>query len=190
MERLKGSSITRLPTTDAASNGAGRGETGYAELVPYTHRNPEHYGAIPPGPLQQIVSASALSLTNWINMKRSLPADVSKADAEAELARALTGVRRALAPATAEEIASALEAIAQVFRAPLPEATGLKIYVSVLQDVPGLAFKEACRRIVKTHKYPNLPVPQDLIAAAASTTIVLEAWKTRLDMAANRLASL
>jgi len=184
------SSITPLPTTGAASAGRPLGATGSSELVPYARRDPSAYGTIPPGPLTKIVDASTSSLVNWLNMRRQLPSNVSKDEAEAMLARALDGARRALAPATAEEIAVKLEAIAQVFRAVLPEKTGLRIYIALLQEVPGLALDEACKAVVKTHAYPNLPLPNDILAAAKPTTATLEAWKRRLDIAAKHLAAL
>lgn len=76
-----------------------------------------------------------------------------------------------------------MEGIAQVFRASLPEKTGLKIYISVLQDLPRAAFKEACRDVVRTHKYPNMPLPSQFIEAAETPKERIVFWLERLENA-------
>jgi hypothetical protein len=70
----------------------------------------------------------------------------------------------------------------------LPETQGLKIYVSVLSELPSAAFKEACRKLVKTHRYPNMPVPAEFFEAASKASETLNVWEERLARAL-RIAS-
>lgn len=120
-------------------------------------------------------------------MKRPLPNSLTYEEAKQSLTLALAQVRQAFEPATPQEITSSLEVVAEVFRAPLPERQAFKLYVAVFQDIPAVAFKEACRQIVKTHRYPNLPLPVEFIEAAKPAIEHLRAWKTRLELAVSRI---
>jgi NAD-dependent oxidoreductase involved in siderophore biosynthesis len=80
-----------------------------------------------------------------------------------------------------------LEVVAEVFRSPLPEKQAFKLYVAVLQDLPAVAFKEACRQIVRTHRYPNLPLPAEFIEAAQPIIKQMNGWKQRLELAVSRI---
>jgi hypothetical protein len=120
-------------------------------------------------------------------MKRPLPDSLTYEEAKQSLTLALARVRQAFEPATPQEITASLEVVAEVFRAPLPERQAFKLYVAVFQDIPAVAFKEACRQIVKTHRYPNLPLPAEFIEAAKPVTEHLKAWKSRLELAVSRI---
>lgn len=118
-------------------------------------------------------------------MRRPIP--VSSDEAKRSLTHALALVRGAFAPASPQEITSSLEVVAEVFRAPLPEKQAFKLYVAVFQDIPAVAFKEACRQIVRTHRYPNLPLPAEFIEAAKPITRQLQTWEERLMLALTRI---
>ena len=118
-------------------------------------------------------------------MRRPIP--VSSDETKQSLTHALALVRGAFAPASPQEITSSLEVVAEVFRAPLPEKQAFKLYVAVLQDLPALAFKEACRQIVRTHRYPNLPLPAEFIEAAQPIIKQMNGWKQRLELAVSRV---
>lgn len=176
------SAITGAVQAARNSIGTQRGVTGYAD----PSQSSDHTNLFLPTPplwLRQIVNDSTNYLVSWLNRHRRLPENWTAEQARLELSPALLAVRRAQAPASLEEVASALEAIAQVFRASLPEKTGLKIYISVLQDMPCAAFKEACREVVKTHKYPNMPLPAQFIEAGKPTEEKILFWLERLENA-------
>jgi adenylosuccinate synthase len=50
-----------------------------------------------------------------------------------------------------------------------------------------MAFKEACRQIVRTHRYPNLPLPAEFIEAAQPIIKQMNGWKQRLELAVSRV---
>ena len=174
--------ITGVARAARSSTGMQRGETGYAD---HSHSNGHNdlYLPTPPVWLRQTVKDSTNYLVSSILRNKRPPDGVSVEQAKLDLSPALHDARRAQAPASLEEIAGALEGIAQVFRASLPEKTGLKIYISVLQDLPRVAFKEACRDVVRTHKYPNMPLPSQFIEAAETPKERIVFWLERLENA-------
>lgn len=176
------SAITGVAQAARSSIGMQRGATGYADHSHNSGHN-DLYLPTPPTWLKQTVNDSTNYLVSSILRNKKLPDGVSIDQAKHELSPALEQARRAQAPASLEEIAGALEGIAQVFRASLPEKTGLKIYISVLQDLPRAAFKEACRDVVRTHKYPNMPLPSQFIEAAETTKERIVFWLERLENA-------
>lgn len=176
------SAITGVVQAAQSSTGMQRGATGYAD---HSHNSghTDLYLPTPPTWLKQTVNDSTNYLVSSILRNKKLPDGMSIDQAKHELSPALEQARRAQAPASLEEIAGALEGIAQVFRASLPEKTGLKIYISVLQDLPRAAFKEACRDVVRTHKYPNMPLPSQFIEAAETPKERIVFWLERLENA-------
>lgn len=120
-------------------------------------------------------------------MRKQLPNSLTTEEAKQSLTHALFQVRGAFAPASPQEITSALEVVAEVFRAPLPERQAFKLYVVVFQDLPAVAFKEACRQIVRTHKYPNLPLPAEFINAAQPVIEHMKLWDQRITLALSRI---
>lgn len=82
-----------------------------------------------------------------------------------DCANALVAARRSLAPATKEQILSAVGSIASMLQTTLPDEDGLKLYLYGLSHIPAEIFKEACLRVARTHKYPRLPLPADFAAA-------------------------
>ena len=120
-------------------------------------------------------------------MRRTLPEGAEIAASRTELAAALAGVRRLLLPPSPQEIVLSLNAIATIFRAHLPEEEALKIYVSLFQEIPKAAFKEACRSLAKTHRYPNMPLPAEFFEASKESTATLKLWEDRIIRAMARL---
>lgn len=116
-------------------------------------------------------------------MKRTLPPDTSKEQLCAELHAALLGVRDLFQPASPQKIGKTLEGMAQIFRAALPEELGLRGYIHALSDLPSIAFDEAARTLIRTHRYPNLPLPAEFHAAAHKTVELLQTWDDRLTRA-------
>ena len=94
------------------------------------------------------------------------------------------------APASPQKIGKTLEGMAQIFRAALPEDLGLRGYIHALSDLPSVAFDEAARTLIRTHRYPNLPLPSEFHVAADKTVQALHLWDTRLSRAITLLRSL
>lgn len=184
------SGITGLPTAPSSSTGQPPTGTGYGELVPYGKRNPDLYVIVPQPWLNQTISESVASLTTWLMMRRTLPDGAEWSASRAELAAALDGVRRLLLPPTPQEVVLSLNAIASIFRAHLPEEEALRIYVSLFQEIPKAAFKEACRSLAKTHRYPNMPLPAEFFEASKESTATLRMWEDRIVRALARIDKL
>jgi hypothetical protein len=123
-------------------------------------------------------------------MRRTLPDGAEWSASRAELAAALDGVRRLLLPPTPQEVVLSLNAIASIFRAHLPEEEALRIYVSLFQEIPKAAFKEACRSLAKTHRYPNMPLPAEFFEASKESTATLRMWEDRIVRALARIDKL
>lgn len=90
--------------------------------------------------------------------------DLIKQGAE-ELTLALSDAQQALPPLTKEKIADALNSFAEMLQCPVPKPAGLKLYFHALQDMPYYKFQAACLNLIKTHKWPRLPLPADFLAA-------------------------
>ena len=179
------SSITGLEQANQSLTGKPHGETGSGALTLYGLE--ERHAVIPQPWLKPIVDEQLSCLVSLVNMKRPLPDSLTYEEAKQSLTLALARVRQAFEPATPQEITASLEVVAEVFRAPLPERQAFKLYVAVFQDIPAVAFKEACRQIVKTHRYPNLPLPAEFIEAAKPVTEHLKSWRSRLELAVSRI---
>jgi len=179
------SAITGSGQENQSQIGKPLGETGSGALTLYGLE--ERHAVIPQPWLRPIVDEQLSCLVSLVNMKKPLPNSLTYEEAKQSLTLALAQVRQAFEPASPQEITSSLEVVAEVFRAPLPERQAFKLYVAVFQDIPGIAFKEACRQIVKTHRYPNLPLPAEFIEASKPTVEHLKAWRSRLELAVSRL---
>lgn len=179
------SAITGSGQENQSQIGKPLGETGSGALTLYGLE--ERHAVIPQPWLRPIVDDQLSCLVSLVNMRRPLPDSLTYEEAKQSLTLALAQVRQAFEPASPQEITASLEVVAEVFRAPLPERQAFKLYVAVLQDVPGVAFKEACRQIVRTHRYPNLPLPVEFLDAAKPVTEHLKAWKNRLEIAVTRI---
>ncbi len=177
------SKTTGLAMERPSSTGKRPGETGSVALT--LPDLAQVHVLLPPHWLKPIVDDQLSCLVSLVNMRRPIP--VSSDEAKQALTHALAQVRGAFAPASPQEITSSLEVVAEVFRAPLPERQAFKLYVAVFQDIPAVAFKEACRQIVRTHKYPNLPLPAEFIEAAKPITKQLQTWEERLMLALTRI---
>lgn len=84
----------------------------------------------------------------------------------AALEKAEEAMRDALRSPTRPEVAMALKGLGEIFQVQVPDVMGLQLYEMALSQTPALAFKLACREIVKTHRWPRLPYPAEIIDAA------------------------
>jgi hypothetical protein len=125
-----------------------------------------------------------------VNQSKKLPDGITKAEARLELARALDGAQRALAPATPEELGTCLVALAEIFKDPLPQGVGLDLYIGAIKHISSPAAQRAVQVLVRNHKYPRLPLPAEFIDAAETGTLILRTHLTRVERAMTTLEAL
>lgn len=156
----------------------------------YVNRDPINYVVPVPDWLKTIISDDLNYKITYLNMKHSLPEEADIIEVEQSLVAALLSMRRLQDPASTDEIDQSLQAIARVFRAQVPDGMGYQIYLQSLQSVPSISFKEACRKICREHKWPNMPLIAEFMTAAAPVTDRLETWVKRFTTAENNLKRL
>jgi hypothetical protein len=83
-------------------------------------------------------------------------------------------------PADPDQIVKALSMIADMIQCSLPEPDGMAIYVAVLQDLSYAAIRHACMEVCRTHPYPRLPLPAEILRAGALPQAELQFWHQRL----------
>lgn len=109
-----------------------------------------------------------------------IPASIDPAAACQVLAPALDRARRALDPATPDQIVKGLRVLAETLQCSIPEEDGLTLYVAVLQRVSYLAFRQACIELAAEHEWPRLPLPKEVLDAAAPVQSELRFWEQNI----------
>lgn len=163
------------------------GETGSGAIVEYKDRDPQDSLIGIPEWLLKIVPASTMLLVSWLNMKRRLPETIDKSEAAEQLEKAHASLFIALQPTESAKILKAMEAVASVFNAALPDELGIKVYISILKDMPHVALQNACVSVCATHKYSNMPLPSAFLSAGGPSKSLLESTKERVRLAINNL---
>jgi hypothetical protein len=185
-----GSAITGLEQASQWQTGQQHGGTGSDVAIPYQSRPLEQLVAIPQPWLLPTIDLSTSYLVSAVNIKNQLPSNMTKEQAIDQAEKAMGRLNVLCKPCTPETIANALAYVASVFRAPLPDEMGLKIYIGIFERVPAIAFQEGCRKICTTHKYPNMPLPADLLDACKPSVEVIGNWKKRLVITHERLTKM
>ena len=114
----------------------------------------------------------------WWDLKDHSPEELE--GKAAGVATALSAARQSLAPASKEEILSALGSIAAMMQCTLPDQDGLKLYIYGLSHLPKDLFKEACMRVTRTHKWPKLPLPAVFNEAVMKELVEAQSLETYL----------
>lgn len=130
--------------------------------------------------LRKIVDAET---THWLASMRyrhRLPETVNREQALRVIEPALRRIEEAMQPADPEQIVKALSMIADMIQCSLPEPDGMTIYVAILQDLSYAAIRQACMDICRTHPYPRLPLPSEILTAGALPHAELQFWHQRL----------
>lgn len=102
-------------------------------------------------------------------------------------ALACSQVEQALPPVSREEIVDVLGSMAEMLQVSVPSTLGIKLYFGALKDMPSYKFKAAAFKLIKTHKWPKLPLPADFIEAAKDERKDLDQFITRLNRADHRV---
>lgn len=153
----------------------------------YSNRDPINYVVPIPKWLKSSITDELNYTITYLNMKHSLPEEADIEQVEQSLAAAILSMRRLQDPASTNEIEESLQAIARVFRSTLPDGISYQIYVQSMQDVPSISFKEACRKICREHKWPNMPLISEFVSAAVPITERLKIWIDRFVVAQKNL---
>lgn len=95
----------------------------------------------------------------------------------------LAALDEAMTPATPEQIAMALGALAGVFGAQAPEGAAFKLYVAALHGVSIKALRLGVVEVTKTHKYQSMPLPADILRASEGPQNVLRLLRDRVQRA-------
>lgn len=104
-------------------------------------------------------------------------------NAAAALTHAQAEMERALPLVSKEKIADAIGSIAEMLQVSVPSTIGLKLYFHALKELPEYKFEAACLKLIRTHKWPRLPLPADFIEAAKDERQEVAVFKIRLDSA-------
>lgn len=144
-----------------------------------------------PAELKTIVPASAL---HWM----TLPSDTMPwhlthhsieelQEASSALTHAQEGVERALPLVSKQKIADVIGSIAEMLQVTVPSEMGLKLYLHALKDMPAYKFEAAALSLIKTHKWPRLPLPADFIEAAKDQRQDIEIARIKINVAKIRV---
>jgi hypothetical protein len=132
---------------------------------------------------QKIVDAETRHWLALMRYQTHLPPEVDRTEARRVIAPALGRARRALEPASSDQIVKAISMMADMIQCSLPEPDGITLYVAVLQDLGHEAIRRACMDICKTHPYPRLPLPSEILKAGALPQAELMFWHQQLERA-------
>ena len=188
-----GSVITGSQKANPKQIGEQRGVIGYEDLSSLPM--PRQDGT--PAELQTIIDDSVKRLINLalaqtefrgLEQDNSISSDLNERGAQ-ELTLALSATQQALPLVTREKIADALRTFAEMLQCSVPMADGLKLYFYALQDMPYYKFLHACMNLVKTHKWPRLPLPADFIEASKDGRPDIDVFYAHLKYATNTFTS-
>lgn len=73
-----------------------------------------------------------------------------------------------------------LSALASMLQAPLPDDTGLDLYILALAKMPTPVFNAARNKLVLTHRWPRLPLPADFIEAGKDDQAIIDTMRSLL----------
>jgi hypothetical protein len=68
-----------------------------------------------------------------------------------------------ISPCTRKDVAVVLETIASTFSIQVPNEVGLEQYFRILLKYPAFLLKDCMEDIIKSYKYPRLPLPKEFV---------------------------
>jgi len=68
-----------------------------------------------------------------------------------------------ISPCTRKDVAVVLETIASTFSIQVPNEVGLEQYFRILLKYPTFLLKDCMEDIIKSYKYPRLPLPKEFV---------------------------
>jgi len=94
-------------------------------------------------------------------MRRSEKLDQNNIDTES--IKIIQTMANKLQPCTRKDVAVCIETIASTFTINIPNELGLEQYFRILLKYPASMLTECTDDIIKTFKYPRLPLPKEFI---------------------------
>jgi len=94
-------------------------------------------------------------------VRKNFPADLSLIAAEIAHLKALDNWE----PLGIKGAAVLIETLAATMQVPVPNDTGLTMYIEAIKDLPGGPAKRGLVHVVKNHRYKNLPLVSEIISA-------------------------
>jgi len=88
---------------------------------------------------------------------------LSKIDVDTEAINIIQSMAKKLQPCNRKHIAVCIETIASTFSINIPNELGLEQYFRILLKYPASMLNECTDDIIKTFKYPRLPLPKEFI---------------------------
>jgi hypothetical protein len=73
-----------------------------------------------------------------------------------------------------------LSALASMLQAPLPDETGLDLYILALAKMPTPVFNAARNKLVLVHRWPRLPLPADFIEHGKDDQQIIDTMRSVL----------
>jgi hypothetical protein len=122
----------------------------------------------------------------WLTSPRdSWPSStgLSPAEAEAALALAEEQLDRTARLASRDDVTKALFVLASTYGVDMPDEHGLIMYAAVLDEIPKPVLWEGMKTLGKTHKWPRLPYPSEILDACALPASELRFWQERVKRA-------
>ena len=86
----------------------------------------------------------------------------------------------ALRYANKKEIAVCIETIASTFSIQVPNELGLQQYFSILGSYPAAFLKDCMNDIIRTFKYPRLPLPVEFVDRMETNYEYHKGWLQRI----------
>jgi len=86
----------------------------------------------------------------------------------------------ALRHANKKEIAVCIETIASTFSIQVPNELGLQQYFSILGSYPAAFLKDCMNDIIRTFKYPRLPLPVEFVDRMETNYEYHKGWLQRI----------
>lgn len=90
-------------------------------------------------------------------------------------------------PPSSEEIVRWLTSLAGVFCASVPESDGLLLYARALAGINRTGLKQGIDKLIRTHRWPRLPFPAELIEASSAYHDVVQMYAGKVYDAAHAL---
>lgn len=84
-----------------------------------------------------------------------------------------------MSPSSRLDVAKALEIIGSTFRVTVPEDVGLTKYFEILEVYPAMLLEVCVEDIIRTFKYPRLPLPYDFTIRLEPLYIEHRKWLIR-----------
>lgn len=120
-----------------------------------------------------------MALTKDLYDLSALPSDWLNKAVEL-ISRDLDAVNEYASPVGKAGVLQTLSALASMLQAPLPDDTGLDLYILALAKMPTPVFNAARNKLVLVHRWPRLPLPADFIEHGKDDQQIIDTMRSVL----------